>query len=195
MGSMAAQKQRGASPASRPARRGKHTVNLITDAKRSRLEGWHHRRRLYAVLQLMRLPVLMAAGIAMWLTNNVALSVAIAVISLPLPWVAVLLANETGEVDKQERKIYKPAVVRANREAMDLNRGLHSGTHPQRALETSRTESSGDREIIIVDADDDVTAGDGDLKSSGAVVTNASETDADVQKAPRQAEDEPEDKE
>lgn len=157
MGCMAAQKKRGEHSASPSKRWGKPTVNLITDAKRSRLEGWHHRRRLYAILQLLRLPVLMAAGIAMWLTHNVALSVAIAVISLPLPWVAVLLANETGEVDKQERKIYKPAVVRANRRAIDANRGLHTGTDPQRAITATHSPAQGGKEIITVDDRDEAS--------------------------------------
>ena len=164
MGGMSAQNKRGAASASRQSRRGSSPVSLITDAKRSRLEGWHHRRRLYALLQLLRLPVLAAAGVSMWLTHNVALSVIIAVISLPLPWVAVLLANESGEVDKQERKVYKPAVVRANRQALNASRGVSSGSRPHRALETGGGRAGGiesaeklphdGREIITVEDDD-----------------------------------------
>lgn len=151
---MAAQNKRSAASVPRFTRRGKSTATLITDAKRSRLEGWHHRRRVYATLQLLRLPVLAGAGIAMWLTNNVALAVAIALISLPLPWAAVLLANETGEVDKQERKIYKPAVVRANRQALEANRGVRSAADPQHVLESSEGASNRGKEIITVEDDE-----------------------------------------
>ena len=154
MGGMSAQNKRGAASAFRQSRRSSSPVSLITDAKRSRLEGWHHRRRMYATLQLLRLPVLAAAGVSMWLTHNVALSVVIAVISLPLPWVAVLLANESGEVDKQERKIYKPAVVRANRQALQEGRGLGGGVDSQHAIESSKESPHGGREIITVEDDD-----------------------------------------
>ena len=154
MGGMSAQNKRGAASASRPSRRGGSPVSLITDAKRSRLEGWHHRRRMYATLQLLRLPVLAAAGVSMWLTHNVALSVVIAVISLPLPWIAVLLANESGEVDKQERKIYKPAVVRANRQALQEGWSIAGGVSPHRGLESAENSPHGGREIITVEDSD-----------------------------------------
>ena len=92
-------------------------VEIITDAKRSPLQGWHHRRKVYTVLQLLRIPILILAAVTMLLTHNVALSVCVAVVSLPLPWVAVLLANESGQVDETTNKVYKPALVRAQRRA------------------------------------------------------------------------------
>ncbi|MGJ4137611.1 DUF3099 domain-containing protein [Corynebacterium jeikeium] len=92
-------------------------VEIITDAKSSRLQGWHHRRRLYAVLQLLRIPILALAALVMLLTHNAALAVCVAAVSLPLPWIAVLLANETGQVDETTNKVYKPALVREQRRA------------------------------------------------------------------------------
>ncbi len=92
-------------------------VEIITDAKSSRLQGWHHRRRLYAVLQLLRIPILALAALVMLLTHNAALAVCVAAVSLPLPWIAVLLANESGQVDETTNKVYKPALVREQRRA------------------------------------------------------------------------------
>ncbi|MDH2455095.1 DUF3099 domain-containing protein [Corynebacterium bovis] len=101
-----------------PGRRGRGTgqVSLITDARRSPLENWHHRRRVYAALQLARLPIFAVAGVVLWLTHNVAATAAIGAVSLPLPWIAVLLANEKGEGgDPRERRVYKPGLARENR--------------------------------------------------------------------------------
>nr|WP_298075741.1 DUF3099 domain-containing protein [uncultured Corynebacterium sp.] len=92
-------------------------VEIITDAKSSRLQGWHHRRRLYAVLQLLRIPILALAALVMLLTHNAALAVCVAAVSLPLPWIAVLLANESGQVDETTNKVYKPALIREQRRA------------------------------------------------------------------------------
>ena len=92
-------------------------VEIITDAKSSRLQGWHHRRRLYAVLQLLRIPILALAALVMLLTHYAALAVCVAAVSLPLPWIAVLLANESGQVDETTNKVYKPALVREQRRA------------------------------------------------------------------------------
>lgn len=92
-------------------------MEIITDAKSSRLQGWHHRRRLYAVLQLLRIPIPALAALVMLLTHNAALAVCVAAVSLPLPWIAVLLANESGQVDETTNKVYKPALVREQRRA------------------------------------------------------------------------------
>ncbi|MDN6511225.1 MAG: DUF3099 domain-containing protein [Corynebacterium sp.] len=93
-------------------------VSVITDARRSPLDDWRHRRRLYAGLQLSRIPLLGAAvGAYAWL-HSPALAAVFAVISLPLPWVAVLLANEkSDDREKGEPKVYKPALARQYRAA------------------------------------------------------------------------------
>lgn len=91
---------------------------MITDARRSPWDDWRHRRRLYAGLQLSRIPLLGAAvGAYAWL-HSPALAAVFAVISLPLPWVAVLLANEkSDDREKGEPKVYKPALARQYRAA------------------------------------------------------------------------------
>lgn len=116
------------------------SAELITDAKKSPLEDWHHRRRLYLVLQVMRIPVLVAAVLALWLTQNLALGAVLAFISVPLPWAAVILANEAGEATKKSDKIYKPGVVRENRAART---GTELSGGPLREVTSRRSDSSG----------------------------------------------------
>ncbi len=69
------------------------------------------------MLQLLRIPILALAALVMLLTHNAALAVCVAAVSLPLPWIAVLLANESGQVDETTNKVYKPALVREQRRA------------------------------------------------------------------------------
>lgn len=120
---------------------------LITSAKRSRLADWRHRRHLYATLQLSRIPLFIGAvAVYGWLDNPV-LAAAIAVISLPLPWVAVLLANDPGaDGEKGAPKVYKPALVREQR-ARDLQ--ALTGTAPRTALPPHPASTT--RPVIIDD--------------------------------------------
>ncbi|WP_293817979.1 DUF3099 domain-containing protein [uncultured Corynebacterium sp.] len=111
-------------------------MEIITDAKSSRLQGWHHRRKLYAVLQLLRIPILALAASVMLLTHNAALAVCVAAVSLPLPWIAVLLANESGQVDETTNKVYKPALVREQRRAQ---RAALAGETSRPILESNST--------------------------------------------------------
>ncbi|WP_255463814.1 MULTISPECIES: DUF3099 domain-containing protein [unclassified Corynebacterium] len=111
-------------------------VEVITDAKSSPLEGWHHRRRVYTVLQILRIPLLAASAVVMLVTHNAALAVGVAVISIPLPWIAVLLANETGQVDETTNKVYKPALVREQRRAQ---RAALSGESARPMIESTES--------------------------------------------------------
>jgi len=97
-------------------RRGSDDTVLITSAKKSRLTDWRHRRHVYAALQLSRIPLFIIAVMVYGWLHNPALAAFVAVISLPLPWVAVLLANDPGEAqEKGVPKVYKPALVREQR--------------------------------------------------------------------------------
>lgn len=93
-------------------------VALITSARRSPLQDWHRRRKLYVILQLSRLPLLAASGLLMWWTQNLWISTSVALVSLPLPWIAVLVANEKGDGDSRSHKVYKPQMIRQQRAAL-----------------------------------------------------------------------------
>lgn len=89
---------------------------LITEAARSYDEQFADRKRKYALMMGMRFPCLILAGVfyqTWWL------ALGFIVLSIPLPWVAVLIAN-----DRPPRK-----VENANRYQGD-RRQLERREHP-----------------------------------------------------------------
>lgn len=88
-------------------------AELITDARRSPAEDLRRRERLYSWLQGARLPALLiSAGSYIWLGDWI-LSGLLFIISVPLPWIAVVIANGRGEPrDKRTRSVYKPQAAR-----------------------------------------------------------------------------------
>lgn len=66
-------------------------ANVITAARPSYDEEFRTRRRRYVIMMLMRLPCLIAAAI---LYQIPWLAVLIILVSIPLPWCAVLIAND-----------------------------------------------------------------------------------------------------
>lgn len=110
-------------------------AELITDARRSPAEDLRRRERLYAWLQAARLPALLiSAGSYIWLGDWL-LSGLLFIISVPLPWIAVVIANGKGEPrDKRTRSVYKPQATReynAHLAAESARRAeLEAGQHP-----------------------------------------------------------------
>jgi hypothetical protein len=88
---------------------------LITEAAPSYQEQFAVRRRKYAIMMSMRIPLLIAAVFCyqIWW-----LALALIVLSVPLPWMAVLIAND------------RPA-----RKAERVNRFDPAGATKQRQLE------------------------------------------------------------
>lgn len=72
-------------------RRSDDTPVLITAAEPSYAEQYATRRRKYAILMSARIPCLVLAGV-FYQTWWLALS--FVVLSIPLPWMAVLIAND-----------------------------------------------------------------------------------------------------
>ncbi|MGV0717786.1 DUF3099 domain-containing protein [Mycolicibacterium sp. XJ662] len=67
---------------------------LITRAAPAYEEQHRQRVRKYLVLMSVRVPALVFAAIAYGIWHNGLISLAIIVISIPLPWMAVLIAND-----------------------------------------------------------------------------------------------------
>ncbi|QGU04785.1 DUF3099 domain-containing protein [Corynebacterium comes] len=88
-------------------------AELITDARRSPAEDLRRRELLYSLLQGARLPALLiSAGSYLWLGDWI-ISGLLFIISVPLPWIAVVIANGKGERrDKRMRNVYKPQAAR-----------------------------------------------------------------------------------
>ncbi|MGH3784008.1 MAG: DUF3099 domain-containing protein [Pseudonocardiaceae bacterium] len=103
-------------------RRGDAAV-LITAAEPSYAEQVAARRRKYAILMGARIPCLILAGVfyqILWL------ALAFVVLSVPLPWMAVLVAN-----DRAPRKAEQVNRLGQGLEQGDLRgRELESGDHP-----------------------------------------------------------------
>ncbi|MEJ4112390.1 DUF3099 domain-containing protein [Corynebacterium kroppenstedtii] len=107
-------------------------VALITDAKRSPVEDWRRRRREYAILQGLRIPFLLFAAVAFMVLHNVILAAVFTVISVPLPWIAVVVANAVGETqDPRQPRVYKPA---ANRDAYYAFHGALDGERAKQLI-------------------------------------------------------------
>jgi hypothetical protein len=109
-------------PQEQGRRRGDAAV-LITAAEPSYAEQYATRRRKYAILMSARIPCLVLAGVfyqTWWL------ALGFVVMSVPLPWIAVLIAN-----DRAPRKAEHVNMLGRGLEARDLpQRELESGAHP-----------------------------------------------------------------
>lgn len=88
-------------------------AELITDKRRSPAENLRHRERLYMILQLSRIPFLILAVVAFLWWENWIISALLFVISIPMPWIAVVFANAQGEPrDRRAPQVYKPGIAR-----------------------------------------------------------------------------------
>ncbi|MFC9896353.1 DUF3099 domain-containing protein [Nocardia sp. NPDC127579] len=110
-------------PASRGFFRGsddKHPA-LITEAAVS-LEDQHRARvRRYTIIMAFRIPCLVLAAVAYSMWENWVISLLIIGVSIPLPWIAVLIANDRPPRSKDEpsrwdgRRAQKALEARAHR--------------------------------------------------------------------------------
>jgi len=91
---------------------------LITAAEPSYAEQYALRRRKYAILMSARIPCLVLAGVfyqTWWL------ALAFVVLSVPLPWIAVLIAN-----DRTPRKTEQVNTLRLPPQGRELESRDHT---------------------------------------------------------------------
>ncbi|BBY78966.1 DUF3099 domain-containing protein [Mycolicibacterium pulveris] len=81
---------------------------LITRAAPAYEEQHRQRVRKYLTLMSVRIPALVLAAIAYGIWHNGLISLAIIVISIPLPWMAVLIANDRPPRRADEPRRYSP---------------------------------------------------------------------------------------
>lgn len=123
----------GSSPTPESARRalrrgvrGRASRALITDAAFTPEQNRQSRERQYAILQGLRLPFILLALVAVW-ANLWVLAGILFVVSVPLPWIAVVRGNARGEVrDTRQKNVYKPAAARQQM----LSQQQHSAIEP-----------------------------------------------------------------
>lgn len=119
----------------RMRRRGRRA--LITDAVRSPEQNRRSRERQYVILQGLRIPFILgaigAAFAQMWVIASI-----LFVISVPLPWIAVVLGNAKGDPrDSRMKNVYKPAAAREfQRLEMQRRAELESSPSPSHSPAT-----------------------------------------------------------
>ncbi|MBV8996966.1 MAG: DUF3099 domain-containing protein [Pseudonocardiales bacterium] len=104
-------------------RRRSDAAVLITAAEPSYAEQYATRRRKYAILMCARIPCLLLAGVfyqTWWLALTFVL------LSVPLPWMAVLIANDRGPRKAEHVNRFGHGVEGSDRR----QRELESGDHP-----------------------------------------------------------------
>jgi hypothetical protein len=109
---------------------GDDTPIVITDAKRSYEEDLAARKRRYGIMMGMRVPCLVLAAV---LYQTPWLAVGLIVLSIPLPWMAVIIAN-----DRLPLKATKFRRYRDEPEATGLESGRRRAIEqdPHRVIDT-----------------------------------------------------------
>jgi len=82
---------------------------LITRAAYSYEEQHRARVRKYLKLMIWRIPAFLAAALAYGIWHNGLVSLAILAASIPLPWIAVLVANDRPPRTAEEPRRYPDA--------------------------------------------------------------------------------------
>lgn len=90
---------------------------LITAAAESFEEQHRARKRRYTMLMIWRIPALLLSGLVYGIWGNGLIALLIVLASVPLPWIAVLIANDRPPRRKDEpsqyaerRRLNQPAI-------------------------------------------------------------------------------------
>jgi DUF3099 family protein len=86
---------------------------LITEAQVSFDDEFALRKRRYSIIMACRIPCLVLAGVSYMLFGSALIAVLLIVLSVPLPWIAVLIAN-----DRLPKKAGKVNRYQPNRRAL-----------------------------------------------------------------------------
>ena len=92
---------------------GRSPAALITDATQTVSQHRHQREVIYTVLQVLRIPLLALAMVMWGIYGQWAVGLLLLVISVPLPGLAVVFANEkASKRDRRSQSVYKPGQAR-----------------------------------------------------------------------------------
>jgi hypothetical protein len=102
---------------------------LITRAAQPYEEQHRERVRKYLTIMSWRVPALLLAALAYGMWHNGLISLAILMASIPLPWIAVLIANDRPPRRAEEPRRYAggtriPLFPTAERPALERHRDL-----------------------------------------------------------------------
>ncbi|MCT1516870.1 DUF3099 domain-containing protein [Dietzia cercidiphylli] len=129
---------------------------LITAARESYRDELTARKKRYFLLMSIRIPALLLAAGSLALWNNPWIALAIVAGSIPIPWIAVISANDRPPLPKGQARMYTAGAL-ANPTPRAMPPGLTGGPSHQSPAHDGPTH-------------DDPAAGDrsGDGPASGA---------------------------
>ncbi|BCZ25327.1 DUF3099 domain-containing protein [Mycobacterium senriense] len=104
---------------------------LITAAATSYEEQHRARVRKYLTLMAFRIPALILAALAYGAWHNGLISLGIVALSIPLPWMAVLIANDRPPRSADEPRRFDNARQRTPLFPRAEHRALEAPQHPQ----------------------------------------------------------------
>ncbi|EGD53997.1 DUF3099 domain-containing protein [Gordonia neofelifaecis] len=116
---------------------------LITSAEPDQDAVYRARRRRYFIMMSIRIPALIIASIVYGVTQNGWIALAIIVVSIPIPWIAVLKAN-----DREPRK---------HGEVPMYHYGSTRTVQPEISTEPHRDRYDDDADHPVIDAEVDET--------------------------------------
>jgi Protein of unknown function (DUF3099) len=116
---------------------------LITAAEPSYEEQHRARVRKYLTLMAFRIPALIFAALAYGAWHNGLISLLIVAASVPLPWMAVLIANDRPPRRANEPRRFDDARRRTPLFPTAERPALEARRHPQRQSGPSCDDSSG----------------------------------------------------
>lgn len=98
---------------------------LITAARESYQDELAARKKRYFLLMSIRIPALLLAAGSLALWDNPWIALAIVAISIPVPWIAVIGANDRPPLSKEQARSYSPSrmVIPPGRELPPSLRG------------------------------------------------------------------------
>ncbi|MCF8610791.1 DUF3099 domain-containing protein [Gordonia sp. HY285] len=144
---------------------------LITGAEQDQDEVFRARKRRYLIMMSIRVPALIIASIVYATTQNGWIALAIIVVSIPIPWIAVLRANDTEPRRRGEVPAY--------------HYGPHRTVGPPELSDRPAPRDRFDDDHRVIDAtpdgESDATesdAGESDAGESGAGESGAGESGA-----------------
>ena len=103
---------------------------LITAAAPAYEEQHRARVRKYLTIMSFRIPALVLAAVAYGIWHNGLVSLAIIAVSLPLPWIAVLVANDRPPRRAEEPRRYNDMPHRTQLFPRPERRAIESGLTP-----------------------------------------------------------------
>lgn len=139
--------------------RQKKNVALVTTASHSASENRRKRQRHYAIMQGARIPFILLSAFAYMYLHSVLLASVLFIISVPLPWISVVVANGVGEPrDPRKPNVYKPAAARYAAQTLETSQAAALHNKQNTALEIEASPSSSgtvDNASVVIDIDDE----------------------------------------